>query len=78
MNNEQLMETAMLAGEIMLCSGAETYRVEDTMSHILKNADAEQKEVLVMMTGIMATLKKRGRKTVYDYKESDGQRNKSK
>ena len=62
MNNEQLMETAMLAGEIMLCSGAETYRVEDTMSHILKNADAEQKEVLVMMTGIMATLKKEGEK----------------
>lgn len=62
MNNEQLMETAMLAGEIMLCSGAETYRVEDTMSHILKNADAEQTEVLVMMTGIMATLKKEGEK----------------
>lgn len=62
MKDEQLMETAMLAGEIMLCSGAETYRVEDTMSHILKNADAEQKEVLVMMTGIMASLKKEGQK----------------
>ena len=28
-----LANTAMLAGEIMLCSGAETYRVEDTMYH---------------------------------------------
>ena len=32
-------KTAMSAGELMLCSGAETYRVEDTMYHILKTAD---------------------------------------
>lgn len=60
MDTQLLFDTAMLAGEIMLCSGAETYRVEDTMHHILKTADdAEIIEVLVMMTGITATLKRK-------------------
>ena len=31
MDTQLLLKTAMLAGEIMLRSGAETYRVEDTM-----------------------------------------------
>lgn len=58
MRAQLLLDTAMLAGEIMLCSGAETYRVEDTMHHILKTAEnAEMMEVLVLMTGINATLK---------------------
>lgn len=61
MDTQLLFDTAMLAGEIMLCSGAETYRVEDTMHHILKTADdAEIIEVLVLMTGISATLKRTG------------------
>ena len=38
MDTQLLLKTAMLAGEIMLRSGAETYRVEDTMHHILKTA----------------------------------------
>ena len=37
-NDKLLMDTAVLAGEIMLQSGAETYRVEDTMCHILKTS----------------------------------------
>ena len=36
-----LMDTAMLAGEIMLSSGAETCRVEDTMNHILRTSNDE-------------------------------------
>lgn len=60
--NEQLMETAILAGEIMLRSGAEAYRVEDTMSHILENADADKKEVVVMMTGMIVTIKEEDEK----------------
>ncbi len=51
-----VMNTAILAGEIMLCSGAETYRVEDTMNHILNTTHAQTVEVSVMMTGIVATL----------------------
>ena len=63
MDTQLLLKTAMLAGEIMLRSGAETYRVEDTMHHILKTADhIEMAEVLVIMTG--------ERKGSYCYKES--------
>ena len=58
MDTQLLLKTAMLAGEIMLRSGAETYRVEDTMHHILKTADhIEMAEVLVIMTGISAPLR---------------------
>ncbi len=58
MSAQLLMETATLAGELLLENGAETYRVEDTMSHILKTADnLESSDVLVVMTGITATLK---------------------
>lgn len=60
MDNERLIETAILAGEIMLRGGAEAYRVEDTMSHILQNADADRKEVIVMTTAIMAELTVKG------------------
>lgn len=56
MNLKLLVDTAVLAGEIMLCSGAETYRVEDTMYHILKTAEVESIEALALMTGIMVTL----------------------
>ncbi|MDD3141197.1 MAG: threonine/serine exporter family protein [Lachnospiraceae bacterium] len=56
MNYKLLMDTAMLAGEIMLGSDAEINRVEDTMMHILKNAKNAKVEVYVMMLGIMATL----------------------
>lgn len=60
MDAQLLMKTAALAGELMLCSGAETYRVEDTMHHILKTADnLEMAEVLVIMTGISATIKQK-------------------
>lgn len=51
-----VMNTAILAGELMLCSGAETYRVEDTMNHILNTTKAQTVEASVMMTGIVATL----------------------
>lgn len=56
MDYNLLVETACLAGEIMLKSGAETYRVEDTMHHILKTAGAERTEELVVMTGILASI----------------------
>ncbi len=60
MDAQLLMKTAALAGELMLCSGAETYRVEDTMHHILKTADnLEMADVLVIMTGITATIKQK-------------------
>ena len=41
MDYKLLMNTAMLAGKLMLENGAETYRVEDTMHHILKTSHLE-------------------------------------
>lgn len=51
-----LADTAVLAGEIMLKSGAETHRVEDTIYRILKLSNFERCEVLVVTAGIMVTL----------------------
>jgi uncharacterized membrane protein YjjP (DUF1212 family) len=56
MNYKLLVDTAMLAGEIMLLGGAETYRVEDTMSRILKTSGLEKTETFVTPTGIFLTL----------------------
>ena len=55
-NYKLLVDTAALAGEIMLSSGAETYRVEDTMSHILKTSDIGTIETLALLTGIVVTV----------------------
>lgn len=58
MDAQLLMKTATLAGELMLKSGAETYRVEDTMGYMLKTAEGlESSDVMAFMTGITATLK---------------------
>lgn len=40
----------------MLSSGAETYRVEDTMYHILKTSNSDFIEALALMTGIVVTV----------------------
>lgn len=55
-----LVDTAILAGQLMLSSGAETYRVEDTMYHILHTGEAESVEALALMTGIMITVHAKG------------------
>lgn len=49
-------DTAMLAGEMMLIAGAETYRVEDTISRILKTTHFARCDAFVVTTGIMLTL----------------------
>ena len=56
MDYKTLMDTAILAGKIMLESNAETYRVEDTMNRILKTSKFETTEALAMTTGLVATL----------------------
>lgn len=56
MNLKLLMEVAVLAGEIMLKSDAEIYRIEDTMCRILRISQLERAEAFVTTTGIMATL----------------------
>ena len=56
MDYKLLMNTAILTGEIMLKSGAEAYRVEDTIRHILNMAHVENVDTIVLMTGIVATI----------------------
>lgn len=56
MDYKLLMNTAVKAGEIMLKSGAETHRVEDTMYYILRTSKASTVEANVTMTGIVATI----------------------
>lgn len=56
MDYKMLVDMATLAGEIMLSSGAETYRVEDTMCHILKTSNCKSIEALALMTGIVVTV----------------------
>lgn len=56
MNDKLLVETAVLAGEIMLISGAEIFRVEDTIDHILRKAGRDTAEAIVFSTGIFASL----------------------
>ena len=50
------MVLAVRAGEIMLASGAEVYRVEDTIHRILKHSGIARADVFVVTTGIVATI----------------------
>jgi len=51
----EAVKLSILAGEIMLSSGAETYRVEDTMLRILKKCNFEDAESFATSTGIFAS-----------------------
>ena len=56
MDYKLLADTALLAGELMLQSGAETFRVEETITRILKTSGQERTEAIAYATGIMITL----------------------
>ncbi len=56
MNYKLLLNFALLTGEIMLENGAETFRVEDTISRILHTSNCQTAEAFVTPTGIFATL----------------------
>ncbi|WP_058486142.1 threonine/serine exporter family protein [Defluviitalea phaphyphila] len=56
MNHKMLLKFAIKAGEIMLKSGAETYRVEDTIIRILSVYNLDVVEAFVTPTGIFATI----------------------
>lgn len=56
MDYKLLLDTAVLAGQIMLEKGAETYRVEDTMQRLLALSHLQSAEVYVTTTGFVATL----------------------
>lgn len=56
MDYKLLVETAILAGKIMMESNAESYRVEDTMVRILNTSQLETTEAFAITTGLVATL----------------------
>ncbi|WP_335869562.1 threonine/serine exporter family protein [Bacillus sp. 2205SS5-2] len=51
-----VMQVCLLAGKIMLRSGAETYRVEDTMMRIATSFGMEQSHSYVTPTGIIFSI----------------------
>ncbi|MFB0959413.1 threonine/serine exporter family protein [Clostridiaceae bacterium HFYG-1003] len=58
MNNEQIIEYAADAGQIILEAGSETYRVEDTINRILTAFGIEQPQSFVTPTGIVISGKR--------------------
>ena len=56
MDYKLLLDMAVFAGDILMQNGAETYRVEDTVYRILQKSNLKTVQVLVMMTGFVATL----------------------
>jgi len=56
MNYKLLLNFALLTGEVMLENGAETSRVEDTISRILLTSSCQTAEAFVTPTGIFASL----------------------
>lgn len=56
MDNQRLIKLATLAGQIILESGGEIYRVEDTIRMILQSYDNPDAESFVTPTGIMVSL----------------------
>ena len=56
MDEKVLLDAVLLAGRIMLVSGAEVYRVEDTMQHMLQKSGYKTIETIVFATGIFLTL----------------------
>lgn len=59
-NDKLLVETAVTAGEIMLVSGAEIYRVEDTVRRILSLAPGRRSENVALGTSLIVTLDRPG------------------
>ena len=59
-NDKLLVETAVSAGEIMLVSGAEIYRVEDTVGRILSIEPGRQSENVALGTSLIVTLDRPG------------------
>lgn len=64
MNEKLLMETVALAGKIMLSSGSEVFRVEETMKFMLQKSGYPVAEVLVLATGLFVTLDDPERETI--------------
>lgn len=52
----EILQVAILAGQIILENGGETYRVEETIWRVCKTFGAEEAESFVTPTGILASI----------------------
>lgn len=64
MDYNKLVDTALLAGEILLESNAETYRVEDVMNRILDISGLKVTEAIAFTTGVFLSLDDPSIKTI--------------
>ena len=64
MNEKLLMETVALAGKIMIASGSEIYRVEETMRYMLQKSTYPVAEAVALGTGLFVTLDDPNRDTL--------------
>lgn len=55
-DEQAIVETCLLAGRLMMQSGAETYRVEDTMMRMAAACGAPESQCFVTPTGIIFSL----------------------
>jgi len=68
MQTEELMEIALKAGELLLTSGAEIYRVEESITRICESFNVKC-ESFVLPTGIFISLKdEQGKDTLTSFK----------
>ncbi|OIJ17534.1 hypothetical protein BKP37_03325 [Anaerobacillus alkalilacustris] len=58
---DQMMDVCLLAGEIMLTYGAETYRVEETLERMANAANLKNVHSFVTTTGIFLSFEEDGR-----------------
>lgn len=58
MNNEEILIVASLAGKVLLQSGAEIYRIEETITHILHSYDVDEGNAFVIPNGIFVSFTK--------------------
>ncbi len=56
-DRDQIIDTCLIAGRIMVESGSETYRVEDTMRRIAQNAGLPDSTLFTTPTGIFMGVK---------------------
>ncbi len=54
---QQIFDIALLAGTILMTSGAESYRVEDAVERILSLSEHQERDALALLTSLTVTLK---------------------
>ncbi len=59
-NRKKILVVSLYAGEIMLKNGAETYRVEDTITRLCKSRGLSYVDVYVTPTGIFMSIDSKG------------------